>query len=119
MPKPLSFQTNFNDSFSTPVAAYNDISPIIESIRSSYLSEGDNKSSGMSKFVVYDPYYCCELAIGEKGRGAKRRQERSDSESIMPHSHTTNNLQLVASLLASSLNLILFLILLLRSSQQE
>jgi hypothetical protein len=49
------YATDYNDHFETPLAAYQDVAPIID-----WLSSGDGceRSRSRSEVVLYDPYYC-------------------------------------------------------------
>ena len=50
-PSRWNFTVDYNDHFETPLVAYQDILPVLQSI-------ADSKDKLLRDLVVYDPYYC-------------------------------------------------------------
>ncbi|CAB9521560.1 expressed unknown protein [Seminavis robusta] len=50
------YQVDYNDHFETPMAAYQDIAPLLDWLGSSSMEEGRGK--GRKTLCIYDPYYC-------------------------------------------------------------
>jgi hypothetical protein len=79
------YPTDYNDHFETPLRAYTDILPLMQSVIEAKSRSPNISKSNPSKFTIYDPYFCTGRAATLLEQTFTKHNAKSQTKVCIQH----------------------------------